>query len=70
MAAPPRPNLYFTLPEVMTVREVARLFRMSASTMHRHDGVLKPFRTPGGQRRYHRHVVAGAYEARVQERTS
>ncbi len=47
-------------PDVLTPGEVAALFNIRTRSLHRGDwdNVLKPFRTPGGARRYPKENVA------------
>ncbi|MEV6819432.1 helix-turn-helix domain-containing protein [Nocardiopsis dassonvillei] len=47
-------------PDVLTPSEVAQLFNIRPRSLHRGewDNVLKPFRTPGGARRYPKEHIA------------
>ncbi|MFF4376572.1 hypothetical protein ACFYZX_24525 [Nocardiopsis dassonvillei] len=47
-------------PDVLTPSEVAALFNIRPRSLHRGewDNVLKPFRTPGGARRYPKEHIA------------
>jgi excisionase family DNA binding protein len=59
--------------EIMTVREVARLFRVNPKTVSRWEraGRLRAFKTLGGHRRFRRGEVERAIaEARARESES
>jgi excisionase family DNA binding protein len=56
--------------EILTAREVARLFRVDPKTVSRWErtGRLRAFKTPGGHRRFRRGDVERAIsEARVRD---
>lgn len=51
--------------DIMTPREVARLFRVSPKTVHRwaQSGHLPAFKTVGGHYRFYRHDVEQRFHA-------
>ena len=58
-------DLLDSLPEVLSTGEVAKLFGVNVKTVARWDHTLKPFRTVGGARRFHKARVAAVLENRT-----
>lgn len=56
-----RPISVLTSKPVMSVAEVAELFRVNPNTVNRwvRAGDLRPFRTPGGHGRFHTAEIIG-----------